>query len=193
MDYEQKFDAAGIASSDGDREGLSEVNRVARILLAAWEEAEGRPVGVSYVSTFADMARAVTADTAVRLAEVTAERDELAAEVNSLTADWDHEHARADALAEQVAAVEALIQPAYPTEADETYGTNGWVEPIPAEDIIAALADPGSVLAARDAKVAAQAWDRGYSCGLGDCGKDRQRETVAANPYWQRAAGGEVE
>lgn len=60
-------------------------------------------------------------------------------------------------------------------------------------DLRAALADLASVLAARDAKVAAQAWDRGYSCGLGDCGKDQARETTAANPYRQRAAGGEVE
>lgn len=29
----------------------------------------------------------------------------------------------------------------------------------------------------------AEAWDEGYSCGLGDYGKDPARETCAANPY----------
>lgn len=36
-----------------------DVDRVARVMLAAWEEAEGAPVNPSYVATFADMARAV--------------------------------------------------------------------------------------------------------------------------------------
>lgn len=39
-----------------------EVDRVARLLMAAWEQAEGRAPTVSYVATFADMARAVIAD-----------------------------------------------------------------------------------------------------------------------------------
>ena len=39
-----------------------EVARVARVLMAAWEKAEGKPVSVSYVATFADMARAVLAE-----------------------------------------------------------------------------------------------------------------------------------
>ncbi len=42
-----------------------EVARVARVLMAAWEKAEGRPVSVSYVATFADLARAVLADQSV--------------------------------------------------------------------------------------------------------------------------------
>ncbi len=39
-----------------------EVARVARVLMAAWEQAEGKPVSVSYVATFADLARAAIAD-----------------------------------------------------------------------------------------------------------------------------------
>lgn len=35
------------------------VDRYARVMMAAWEKAEGEPVSVSYVATFADMARAV--------------------------------------------------------------------------------------------------------------------------------------
>lgn len=40
----------------------SEVDRVAWLLMAEWERVEHRPVGVSYVATFADLARAVIAD-----------------------------------------------------------------------------------------------------------------------------------
>jgi hypothetical protein len=40
-----------------------------------------------------------------------------------------------------------------------------------------------------DARLA-DAWDVGYSCGLGDCGKDQARDTCAANPY--RIEGGHV-
>jgi hypothetical protein len=39
-----------------------EVDRVARVLMAAWEKAEGKPVSASYVATFADLARAAIAD-----------------------------------------------------------------------------------------------------------------------------------
>lgn len=35
------------------------VDEIARVLLGAWEKAEGKPVNVSYVATFADMARAI--------------------------------------------------------------------------------------------------------------------------------------
>ena len=35
------------------------VDTTARLLMAAWEKAEGKPVSASYVATFADMARAV--------------------------------------------------------------------------------------------------------------------------------------
>jgi hypothetical protein len=40
----------------------SEVDRVARLLIVEWERVEGKPVNVSYVSTFVDMARIVIAD-----------------------------------------------------------------------------------------------------------------------------------
>jgi len=40
----------------------TEVNRIARILMDAWEKAEGKPVNASYVATFVDMAKAVIAD-----------------------------------------------------------------------------------------------------------------------------------
>jgi len=43
-------------------EDKSEVDRVARLLMEAWEQAEGKAVGISYVATFADLARAVIAD-----------------------------------------------------------------------------------------------------------------------------------
>lgn len=39
----------------------SDVDRVARVLMAAWEEAEKARVGVTYVASFVDMARAVLA------------------------------------------------------------------------------------------------------------------------------------
>ena len=39
-----------------------DVNDVARTLMDAWEQAEGKPVTLSYVATFADMARAVLRD-----------------------------------------------------------------------------------------------------------------------------------
>jgi hypothetical protein len=41
-----------------------EVDRVARMLIAEWERVEGRRVNVSYVATFADLARVVAADRA---------------------------------------------------------------------------------------------------------------------------------
>lgn len=40
----------------------AEADRVARLLMEAWEQAEGAPVGISYVATFVDMARAVIRD-----------------------------------------------------------------------------------------------------------------------------------
>lgn len=44
-----------LAAEPGD----AAVDRIARVMLAAWEHAEGEPVSASYVATFADMARAV--------------------------------------------------------------------------------------------------------------------------------------
>lgn len=38
-----------------------EIDAVAAVLMDAWEAAEHTPVSVSYVATFADMARAVVA------------------------------------------------------------------------------------------------------------------------------------
>jgi len=43
--------------------------------------------------------------------------------------------------------------------------------------------DPVDALASFVTQARAEAWDEGYSCGLGDYGKDPARETVAANPY----------
>lgn len=40
----------------------AEVDRVARILIAEWRRVEHKPVNISYVATFADMARAVVTD-----------------------------------------------------------------------------------------------------------------------------------
>lgn len=48
--------------------GRAELDRVARLLMDAWERAEGTPVGMSYVATFVDLARAVIADRARLLA-----------------------------------------------------------------------------------------------------------------------------
>lgn len=41
-----------------------EVDRVARLLMAEWERVEGKPINVSYIATFADLARVVAADQA---------------------------------------------------------------------------------------------------------------------------------
>jgi hypothetical protein len=43
-------------------EDRAEVDRVARLLMAEWERVEEKPVGLSYVATFADLARVVIAD-----------------------------------------------------------------------------------------------------------------------------------
>lgn len=43
-----------------------ETDRIARVLMAEWERAEGKPVNPSYVATFADMARAVLDDLGAR-------------------------------------------------------------------------------------------------------------------------------
>lgn len=37
----------------------TEVDKLAAVLIHAWEKAEGKEVNASYVATFADMARAV--------------------------------------------------------------------------------------------------------------------------------------
>jgi hypothetical protein len=50
---------AAMSSRVGRR---ADVNRVARLLIAEWERVEGKPVNVSYIATFVDMARAVLGD-----------------------------------------------------------------------------------------------------------------------------------
>lgn len=56
------IDIVAIAPADIDPPRSAEVDRVARILMSEWERVEHKPVNVSYVATFADMARAVIAD-----------------------------------------------------------------------------------------------------------------------------------
>lgn len=56
----------------------AEVDRVARILLAEWERVEGKQVNVSYIATFADMARAVIADRGQAVALSAEDREVLA-------------------------------------------------------------------------------------------------------------------
>ena len=43
---------------------IDELNRIARLLISEWERVERKPVNVSYVATFVDLARAVIADRA---------------------------------------------------------------------------------------------------------------------------------
>lgn len=61
---------AGLLDAVADRwpsEPVSEVDRVARLLIATYERVEHTTVPVSSVASFADMARAVVADTAVQV------------------------------------------------------------------------------------------------------------------------------
>lgn len=64
-------DATGeLLAAVADRwpgEPVSEVDRVARLLIAAWERAEGVTVSPSYVASFVEMAKVVVADTEVRV------------------------------------------------------------------------------------------------------------------------------
>lgn len=49
---------------DGRRDGADiEVDRVARLLMAEWHRVEQKEVSVSYIATFADMARVIVDDT----------------------------------------------------------------------------------------------------------------------------------
>lgn len=191
-------------STDGDREGLSDERRELLLALALADGQDWR----GWVNTsehtaemmYGRQADAVESILAARLAEVTAERDETReyGDHTSCVESYSALQARADALAEQVAAVQVALEvrggPDLCVSCDghDVRATGCYAGSLAAR-IDTAIGEPASVLAARDAKVAAQAWDRGYSCGLGDCGKDQARETTAANPYRQRAAGGEVE
>lgn len=64
-------DATGTPTTP-DRVTASDVDAMARVLMAAWEAAEGRPVKASYVATFADMARAVLLSDSLRAAQADA-------------------------------------------------------------------------------------------------------------------------
>jgi hypothetical protein len=89
-------------SAPGGGEGLratdlrAEVDVLARVLMAAWEKAEGKPVNPSYVATFADMARAALAardtDQGARdaLAEVERLRDDMASTPSIITVSREH-------------------------------------------------------------------------------------------------------
>ena len=44
----------------------SEVDRLARLLIASWERTEGTPVTASRLATFVDMGRAIVSDIASR-------------------------------------------------------------------------------------------------------------------------------
>jgi hypothetical protein len=89
-------------SAPGGGEGLratdlrAEVDVLARVLMAAWEKAEGKPVNPSYVATFADMARAALAardtDQGARdaLAEVERLRDDMASTPTIITVSREH-------------------------------------------------------------------------------------------------------
>jgi hypothetical protein len=65
----------------------AEVDRVARLLMAEWERVEEKPVGVSYVATFADLARVVIRDR--QAAEAAAWDQGLVAAGESLKALYD--------------------------------------------------------------------------------------------------------
>lgn len=56
-----KIDEAGLATRGYSSERM-EIDRVGRLLIAEWERVEGGPVNVSYIATFADMARVMIAD-----------------------------------------------------------------------------------------------------------------------------------
>lgn len=48
-------------------EPATETDRIARLLIAAWEKVEGKPVPVSQGASFADVARVVVADAAAQV------------------------------------------------------------------------------------------------------------------------------
>lgn len=247
--------ATGVTSSDGDREGLSDEeidSRMAKVSNAAIHAAE--EVWSEDEPTVAEYELAQRVLDAARLVEVTAARDEadrLAIVANAVAAVTpcvcsaqrtraEQAEARAEVLAEQVAAIEALlshedvepdveggqpnglghIEPSdsrdWFTPARESHhrhrltlygpwleGPGTWIRDEgglaseqPRNLILDALAIPGSVLAARDAKVAAQARHVVHVTA----------EPVAEDAVWceeceewvtsgvpERAAGGEVE
>jgi hypothetical protein len=89
LETEQKDNAelrACVAKQDTAAPTRDEVDRVARLLIAEWERVEHKPVNVSYVSTFADMARVVIADAATLRQQLEAAQREVAAAQQQLTA-----------------------------------------------------------------------------------------------------------
>ena len=60
----EEEEAPGLTENAYHDAPRAEVDRVARLLIAEWERIEKKPVNVSYVANFADMARVVIADKA---------------------------------------------------------------------------------------------------------------------------------
>lgn len=72
------------ALTEAEREvRRDDVDAVARILMDAWERAEGTRVGLSYIATHADMARALIASDWLAAREAAA-REAMLAEVEAL-------------------------------------------------------------------------------------------------------------
>lgn len=223
---------ASSLASDGDREGLSDEeidSRMAKVSNAAIHAAE--EVWSEDEPTVAEYELAQRVLDAARLVEVTAARDEadrLAIVANAVAAVTpcvcsaqrtraEQAEARAEALAEQVAAIVALgeLDPVPDgnnrhtspmadalfnawAETDESTGDYEAGEILAAaamEKVRIALASPTSVLAARYAKVAAQALRDAADALEGRLGVAGTPKTLWEFRHWlrARAAGGEVE
>ena len=181
--------ASTYSTTPSERARLTDEEK--RVVWHAWHDA---PHFKDLVKTRVD--EAYERILAARLAQVTWERDEARAAhakavAHGVTVGEAYERAvdRAGALAEQVAAIAALVA-RWAAEAPVARTDQAHAILDCERAIRAALASPGSVLAARDAKVAAQAWDEGAIWA----GAVRLGGTVSAdNPYRARAAGGEVD
>lgn len=68
-DNMQRHIAKALAQPSDEAATRDDVNRVARILIDEWERVERKPVYVAYIATFADMARAVLAQSSGRGAD----------------------------------------------------------------------------------------------------------------------------
>ncbi len=76
------------ALTEAEREvRRDDVDAVARILMDAWERAEGSRVGLSYIATHADMARALIASDWLAAREAAA-REAVLAEVEALAREF---------------------------------------------------------------------------------------------------------
>lgn len=60
-----------------------EIDRIGKLLIDEWERVERKPVNVSYIATFADLARVIIADNKRR------EADREAAELAKRGTTWD--------------------------------------------------------------------------------------------------------